>query len=92
LAREALSQDSHFGSILYPVEGLLIARDPDIPGERQRIFLEARPASASLHWELDGEALGSARTPVPWRPLPGEHRLALVAGRKVLDQVRFSVR
>ena len=79
--------------IVYPGAGVVVALDPDIPPSQQRLLLSAAPATSTLTWQLDGVALGSARQAVPWRPVPGRHRLRLIdaAGRPV-DEVLFEVR
>jgi penicillin-binding protein 1C len=75
--------------IVSPAPGAVIAVDPDIPAERQRMPLSARGEGTLV---LDGAALGPARR-VLWRPQPGAHSLALVdAGGRILDDVRFTVR
>jgi penicillin-binding protein 1C len=79
--------------ILAPVSGTLIALDPDIPPQLQRIAFEARAADERLHWALDGTDLGPATRPVLWEPLPGRHTLALVdAAARPHATVHFTVR
>ncbi len=77
----------------YPVSGSRFAWDPDIPADKQRIVFEMKGESEGLKWHLDGESLGPAASPAPWRPTPGHHELQLVArnGRAV-DSVGFEVR
>jgi penicillin-binding protein 1C len=79
--------------IRYPVDGTIVAIDPDIPEGRQFVFFEAEGRGTGRYWELDGAALGPADAPFPWRPAPGKHRLALVGrdGTRV-DAVSFEVR
>jgi penicillin-binding protein 1C len=79
--------------ITVPVAGTIIAIDPDIPDDRQRMVFEATHAGPSVRWVLDGGDLGPGRDLVVWRPLPGRHTLALVdEGARVVDRVRFEVR
>ncbi len=79
--------------IMYPAQGTLVALDPDIPDELQRVFFEARPARTRYEWVLDGERMPSAGSAVPWRPERGKHRLSLYDGRgRLLDTVEFEVR
>ncbi len=89
-----VSKPTHQAQITYPVEGLLIARDPDIPTERQRVFFEASSPTSSLRWVLNTQALGSADQPLAWRPeKPGNYELKLVdAQDQVVDRVEFMVR
>ncbi len=79
--------------IAYPPSGAVIALDPDIPSDRQKVFFEAVPASKSLRWVLNGEALGGADSLLAWSPKPGSNLLRLEdpAGRKI-DEVAFEVR
>ncbi len=82
--------------IAEPVDGTLLALDPDIPWDRQRLRLRAvdagaRPA-AGARWFLDGEPYG--REPAPdWAPRPGTHVFELRDARgAVLDRARVIVR
>ncbi|MEZ4282626.1 MAG: penicillin-binding transpeptidase domain-containing protein [Myxococcota bacterium] len=79
--------------IVSPASGLVIAWDPDIPPDRQRVLVEARPADPRLALVLDGRRLGSAASPHLWRVERGRHRLVLAdeSGAE-LDRVAFLVR
>jgi len=71
----------------------VIAIDPDIPANRQRLPLLARGDTRQLQFRLDGAQVGAADAPVLWSPSAGAHRLALVdASGATLDQVLFTVR
>ncbi|MFC5474776.1 penicillin-binding protein 1C [Paraherbaspirillum soli] len=95
-------------AIRYPTQGMLVAIDPDIPPQRQRMRFAADGLSSGW-WRLDGKLLAlpvkagkkaSRQTPPPnqqlafdWMPWPGRHVLELLdAKREVVDQVRFEVR
>jgi penicillin-binding protein 1C len=79
--------------IVYPAAGTVIALDPDIPLEEQRLFLEAQPRDGRLRWVLDGQGVGNAGTLHLWAPVRGKHVLALVnAAERILDSVTFEVR
>jgi penicillin-binding protein 1C len=79
--------------IAYPVSGTIVALDPDIPAEEQKLFFEAQPPDDRLQWMLDGSRLGGAGSLRLWTPVPGKHSLALVdAADRVLDRVAFEVR
>ncbi|RIK96727.1 MAG: penicillin-binding protein 1C, partial [Proteobacteria bacterium] len=79
--------------ILAPLDGALLALDPDIPDARERILVEAEPADASLSLVLDGVRIGHAAEPVLWQPVRGRHVLALLdAGGREVDAVAFRVR
>ena len=79
--------------ILMPVHGTVIALDPDIPPQSQRLRLQAADLAAPrLAWRMDGKPLGRGAV-LEWLPWPGRHTLELVdAQGLVLDTVRFEVR
>ncbi len=78
--------------ILAPTDGSIIAIDPDIPDQDQRIAFAADFA-ADLEWSLDGIALGTAARPFLWAPGPGRHTLSLLdAQRRAATAVQFEVR
>jgi penicillin-binding protein 1C len=79
--------------VVAPVGGTIVALDPDIPAGRQRLPFEARDATPGQRWLLDGAVLGEATDLVLWPPVPGRHRLSVVArDGSVLDSVTFTVR
>ena len=77
-------------NIVYPGRGQIIAIDPDIPGELQRVHFEAVGAGSDAQWWLNGEPLANGAL---WLPKPGAWLLSLhnAAGME-LDTVRFEVR
>lgn len=76
--------------ITHPAAGTIVALDPDIPPQRQRLYLQA--SAAHVRWQLDGRPLGRGAS-VAWLPWPGPHRLQLLdASGEVLDDIRFEVR
>jgi len=79
--------------IAAPVDGTVLAIDPDIPVQAQQLwFRPARALPNDWHWRLDGKRLGAA-SPRLWAPWPGRHRLELVdAAGKVRESVGFEVR
>ncbi len=79
--------------IVYPASGTIVALDPDIPEEQQKLFFECAPKDGQLRWLLDGQEIGSAESVVLWSPKKGRHKLALVdTDHQVLDSVDFEVR
>jgi penicillin-binding protein 1C len=79
-------------SIAAPADGTVIAIDPDIPAERQRVRFAARHANGAL-WQLDGRDLGPGSASQLWKPVAGPHVLRLVdADRRTIDQISFLVR
>ena len=76
-----------------PSDGTIVALDPDIPKQRQRVFFESDPYDARLRWRLDGALLGAAGDLALWEPLRGRHRLELVdAAGAAVDRIGFEVR
>lgn len=74
--------------IVYPAAGTVLALDPDIPPQHQRVLFRIAPTLPGLALSLDGRPVGNA-----WAPRSGRHRLILrdVDG-KAVDQVDFTVR
>jgi penicillin-binding protein 1C len=79
--------------IASPTTGTVVALDPDIPPQRQRLtFVAQGSASATLRWQIDGKEVGRGST-AQWLPWPGRHRLQLLGDAgQVLDEVRLEVR
>jgi penicillin-binding protein 1C len=77
--------------ITAPGNGSVIALDPDIPAERQRVLLRMVAGASDWRLRIDGRPLsGSA---VYWQPLPGRHQLVLEDHVGVpRDTVGFEVR
>jgi len=83
---------AHAG-IAYPSAGQVIAVDPDIPQEAQRVHFQATGLAGPAQWRLNGEALASAGAGAFWSPRPGRFQLSLHdAGGTELDRVEFEVR
>ena len=90
---EVASTDTSMDSvakITSPANGVIIALDPDIPPDRQRLTLAAD--GQNLTWLMDGKPL--ARGPsVQWLPWPGRHVVQLTNNKgAVLDEIRLEVR
>ncbi len=83
-------------AIAQPVDGTIVAIDPDIPPTRQRMTFSvadgSRHVDASLAWRLDGKVIGRGSS-LEWPVWPGPHRLELVdATQAPVDTVQFEVR
>jgi penicillin-binding protein 1C len=79
--------------IVYPPAGAIVALDPDIPAEEQKLFFEAQPKSPELQWLLDGKPIGAAGALMLWTPVRGKHTLTLVdASNRTLDSISFEIR
>ena len=79
--------------IAYPGDGAILALDPDIPDDMQRVYLEATGAHDAAFF-IDGKRVGRAAQRVSWQPVAGTHVLELRAENdgRLLDSVRFQVR
>ncbi|MFN3377216.1 MAG: hypothetical protein ACK40S_11770, partial [Burkholderiaceae bacterium] len=78
--------------ILAPAPGTVVALDPDIPPERQRLRFEAAHAPAGAQWRIAGQPVGRG-SPWLWLPWPGRHRVELLDARgQVLDSLTIEVR
>jgi penicillin-binding protein 1C len=77
--------------ILYPTNGTVIAMDPDIPVNHQRVQFSSR-GSENISWLVDGTSVGNGLD-VGWLPTGGRHKLVLtdLQGNE-LDTVSFEVR
>lgn len=78
------------GRIVLPVNGTVIALDPDIPPQHQMLQLKAD--RDDVRWQVGRRELGPGAK-VQWSPLPGRHRLQLLDTQgRVLDRIQIEVR
>ncbi|RSZ45956.1 MULTISPECIES: penicillin-binding protein 1C [unclassified Variovorax] len=85
-----IATDSASARITAPADGTIIAIDPDIPPQRQRVRFDSE--GRGVQWRVDGKPLARGNT-VQWFPWPGRHVIELVdASGKVVDQRRLEVR
>ena len=76
--------------ITAPAPGTIVALDPDIPPERQRLQFTA--TGQGVLWRMDGKPLGRGAR-LAWLPWPGRHVVQLTDARgEVLDEIRIEVR
>jgi penicillin-binding protein 1C len=76
-----------------PANGMIIALDPDVPSDLQRVPISARGASARMLIKLNDQILGPADRLQLWTPRPGSYRLTLLnADGRAVDRVLFMVR
>jgi len=79
--------------ILYPTAGEVIALDPDIPRELQKMFFVLQTPQKGMHWVLNHQVLPSAGKATPWSPQAGKYHLALKdAEGRMIDSVLFEVK
>ena len=82
---------AHLARIVYPVSGMLVAIDPDVPQENSGILLEA--SQKGLDWFADGKKIGSSSDVTVLKPIVGTHRLELrTAGGELVDHTQFQVK
>ncbi len=84
----------HFNPrIVYPPSGTVIAVDPDIPPELQKIFFISQTDKNEVRWLLNGVPMEAAGKTITWTPRAGKYFLALADGEeKILDYIYFEVR
>jgi penicillin-binding protein 1C len=76
--------------ITSPTTGTIIALDPDIPPNRQRVSFQAE--GTNLRWLMDGKVFAKGST-AQWLPWPGRHVVQITdATGRVQDEVRLEVR
>ncbi|MDR7306361.1 penicillin-binding protein 1C [Rhodoferax saidenbachensis] len=76
--------------ITAPTTGTIIALDPDIPPNRQRLTLQAE--GSNLRWLMDGKPLAKGNS-AQWALWPGRHVVQIADAKgQVLDEVRLEVR
>jgi penicillin-binding protein 1C len=76
--------------ILAPTSGTIIALDPDIPPNRQRVSFSAE--GQNVAWLLDGKPFAKGNA-AKWLPWPGRHVVQLVDAKGVkLDEIKLEVR
>ncbi len=80
--------------IAYPGQGSIIALDPDIPPERQRITLQlSGQPGAGWRWQMDHSTQKPFKQGQYWLPSPGKHVLKLLdEHQKLIESVEFEVR
>ena len=85
--------DDRAPRVTSPADGTIIAIDPDIPPQQQRVIFRAGLGAAAALWLLDGHPRCDAATPCLWQPTPGRHTLSLVnQSGATLDRITFEVR
>ena len=79
--------------IASPANGSIYARDPDIPGDRQRLAVRVSGAAAGHRLLIGKQPLGDAEAGVSIAPRPGSYLISLVdPGGRTVDRIRFTVR
>ncbi|NLA52067.1 MAG: penicillin-binding protein 1C [Alcaligenaceae bacterium] len=80
-----------------PVDGTILALDPDIPSHAQKLYLQANiqstdPRAGFINWYINDIEIANGVSNL-WSPNRGTHRITLKdENAKVLDEVVISVR
>jgi penicillin-binding protein 1C len=92
-SRVLAGEEHHRAHIESPPDGVIIALDPDIPLNNQKVWFSARGVKQD-RFHLDERDLGPADQSLGWLPEPGQHRLTLRRqdDGHILDSVSFQVR
>ena len=92
-AAETIRAAGDIARIDSPANGMVIALDPDIPLQFQRVPLSTRGTTDRMVLRLNDQTLGPADRDVMWVPARGTHVLALEdSAGHTLDSARFVVR
>ena len=79
--------------VIYPASGMVVAYDPEVGEDRQKIRLRAAPEVDGITYVMDGTELGGTHEAVWWKVAKGRHTLQLRGKHeRVLDAVTFTVR
>lgn len=81
-------------SINYPGEGAIVAIDPELPLQQQRMVFKANtPIGKGWQWLVDQQTVQMAHGKAAWFPMPGHHTLELQnQHQQTVDTVHFEVR
>jgi penicillin-binding protein 1C len=87
----ALPQDA-LPRIESPSDGLVVALDPDIPANHQRLLISVRGAHGDMRLRLNDRILEPASEQL-WTPHPGSYHLTLESeSGQAISAVNFTVR
>lgn len=79
--------------IVYPVDGTIIALDPDIPIAVQKVYFRAHQGGETLHFWLNERDLGVVADNYAWQPRRGRYHLRLkTLSGQTRHEVFFEVR
>ncbi|WP_353684937.1 hypothetical protein V4D30_03855 [Thermodesulfovibrio sp. 3907-1M] len=79
--------------IVYPVDGAVIAIDPDIPEDNQIVTFQFKPKSNKYERVLNDEKTGIKNSFFLWKPEKGVHKIAIINSENtIVDSVEFVVK
>ena len=88
--KNANQQASSPARITAPASGTILALDPDIPPNNQRLSFSAE--GRNLRWRMDGKEFARGNQ-AQWLPWPGRHVVQLLdASGQVADEIKLEVR
>ena len=94
-ASDGASPQPKAAHITAPPSGTIVALDPDMPPDNQRLQFKSDATgaqAAQLRWQINGRDMGKGPR-LAWLPMPGRHTVKLVdASGQVLDETRIEVR
>jgi penicillin-binding protein 1C len=90
-AKDPASQSAKASArITAPANGTILALDPDIPPERQRLSFTTD--ASGMRWVIDGKPFAQGPS-AQWLPWPGRHVVKLVNAKgETQDEIRLEVR
>lgn len=79
--------------IRYPKSGTIIAIDPDIPLEKQRVpFMTEGHGGKGYRWKVDDAEVATADKTYLWEPKKGSHKIELYRGEELIHSSDIIVR
>lgn len=79
--------------IRYPKSGTIIAIDPDIPIEKQRVpFVTEGQSPKGYRWKVDDAEVATADKTYLWEPKKGSHKIELYKGDELIHSSDIIVR
>ena len=79
--------------IVYPPSGTVIALDPDIPPELQKVFFVSQTDGNGSKWILNGSSISPVGKTIAWVPKVGGYKLVIAdQEERIIDTVYFEVR
>lgn len=79
--------------LVYPTKGMIIALDPEIPDEQQRVpLIFSGKNSDDVYWRINQNERIYALGKVLWRPTLGKHKIELMNKDRVVESIEVIVR
>lgn len=79
--------------LIYPTKGMIIALDPEIPDEQQRVpLIYSGKSSGEIYWRINQSEKVAPQGKVLWKPILGKHKIELMNKDRVVEAVEVIVR